>query len=282
MSFLALADAAFAILFRTCRTISFWPGAIVVAKDGPPKDAALVSRIRSMHCSAACSCGIWAAGADVTRLLLRDPRSSLAQVLIPAFPVSLAESIPMVFVPALTVAVWWMAERSPNAFGWSIAAMLAGLVGSLLSRSPALRSSFRPAPPAFGDKFGRFHSQQARCVCDDRDFSVYTAFIGALSAIFPADAAIGAESYRTPHWYFPSRDAGAKLMMVLAWMIADWPVALSLTLGLLTFLAFSWLFSDQFRMRLHRARPDLGFAAIHFHSSANARPGSPLSCPCRR
>lgn len=42
LSFLALADAAFAILFRTCRTISFWPGAIVVAKDGPPKDAALV------------------------------------------------------------------------------------------------------------------------------------------------------------------------------------------------------------------------------------------------
>ncbi|MBR0713079.1 hypothetical protein [Bradyrhizobium liaoningense] len=459
LSFLVLADAAFVILFRN-DLIAFGrrrhpqilagiaaalvllaglsafglPGAIVVAKDGPPKDAALVLQILQ-HALLGCvtSCGAWAAGAGVTRLLLRDPRRSLAQVLIPAFPVSLvlltllvavallmpwglplafalwlaclaplsnwrprytqittllkasisiiplsiafgvwlallwhgptdtlsgspsgdlsfyagniwslaaqpypsfdlgysgggatsyfnrlypalgavllylphfdpflfllasggtsyvlltalmvhlyaadsgerliassdlvlvtlafviaarypywvAESIPMVFVPALTASVWWMAKRGPHAFGWGIAAMLAGLSGSLLSK---ITSAAVLVPLGFTGIWWQIRAlpfaAKLAVFATIAIFGAYSSFMLAqFLPSFLATAAIGPESFRTPHWYFVSRDAAAVLMMVLAWLIADWPVALSLTFGLLTFLAFSWIFQVNF------------------------------------
>src|SRR5207247_1953501 len=59
---------------------------------------------------------------------------TLAVLVAARYPYWVAESIPMVFVPALTMSVWWMAERGQRAYGWSVAAMLAGLSGSLLSK----------------------------------------------------------------------------------------------------------------------------------------------------
>ncbi len=53
------------------------------------------------------------------------------------YPFWVAESIPLVFVPALTIAVWWMAERGERIFGWAIAAMVVGLIGSILSKVAA-------------------------------------------------------------------------------------------------------------------------------------------------
>jgi hypothetical protein len=64
--------------------------------------------------------------------------------------------------------------------------------------------------------------------------------------IFIAYAPLGPESLRTPHWYFFARDFAALLMIVLAWKAADRAVALCLTFGLLTFLAYSWVFQANF------------------------------------
>jgi hypothetical protein len=64
--------------------------------------------------------------------------------------------------------------------------------------------------------------------------------------LYLAYAAVGPESVRTPSWYFTWRDAGALMMMALAWTIADLPVALALSIGLTTFLVYSWVFQVNF------------------------------------
>jgi hypothetical protein len=164
------------------------------------------------------------------------------------YPYWVAESIPLVFVPALTISVWWMADRGRQAFGWSVAAMLAGLLGSVLSKivtaavlvplgSAGIWWRFRTLPyPVKLSVFGV-----------GGIFAIYSAvMLFHFTPLFVAYATIGPESSRTPHWYFAFRDAGALAMMALAWTIADLPVALALSLGLTTFLAFSWVFQINF------------------------------------
>jgi hypothetical protein len=172
----------------------------------------------------------------------------LSIVVAARYPYWVAESIPLVFVPGLTISVWWMAERGRLAVAWSVAAMLAGLGGSLLSKivsaavlvplgAAGVWSRFRTLPyPARLSVFGV-----------GGIFAIYSAvMLFHFVPLYVAYATIGPESFRTPHWYFACRDAGALLMMALAWTIADLPVALALSLGLTTFLAFSWVFQINF------------------------------------
>ncbi len=56
----------------------------------------------------------------------------------------------------------------------------------------------------------------------------------------------GPESFRNPQWWFVARDMGTLLLGLLAWRIADPIVALALTIGLATFLLFSFLFQINF------------------------------------
>jgi hypothetical protein len=85
----------------------------------------------------------------------------LAVMVAARYPYWVAESIPMVFVPALTISVWWMSQRGRKAIGWSLAAMLAGLTGSLFPRSSPPPYSFRSARPAYGRVFEGFHIQRS-------------------------------------------------------------------------------------------------------------------------
>jgi hypothetical protein len=172
----------------------------------------------------------------------------LSIVVAARYPYWVAESIPLVFVPALTISVWWMAERGRQAFGWSVAAMLAGLGGSLLSKivtaavlvplgSAGIWSGFRTLP----------YMARLSLLGVGGIFAVYSAvMLFHYVPLFLAYTTLGPESLRTPHWYFVCRDAGALLMMALAWIIADLPVALALSFGLTMFLAFSWVFQVNF------------------------------------
>ena len=63
---------------------------------------------------------------------------------------------------------------------------------------------------------------------------------------FAGNADIGPESFRTPRWYFIARDSSALLMIVAAWFVPERAVALSITVGLATFLAYSWVFQINF------------------------------------
>jgi hypothetical protein len=172
----------------------------------------------------------------------------LAVVVAARYPAWVAESIPLVFVPALTISVAWMADRGRHFYGWSVAAMLAGLGGSLLSKvvsaavlvplgSVGLWPRFRALPRAV----------RLAALVIAGVFGVYSAaMLIHFIPIFAATAGIGPESLRTPQWYFFSRDAGAVVMLAVAWMAADWPVALTLSFGLATFFAFSWIFQINF------------------------------------
>jgi hypothetical protein len=172
----------------------------------------------------------------------------LSIVVAARYPYWVAESIPMVFVPGLTISVWWMAERGRHAFGWSLAAMLAGLSGSALSK---IVSAAVLVPLGAAGIWSRIRSlpypARLSVLGVGGIFSVYSAAI--LVHFLPgflAYSVVGPESFRTPQWYFVCRDAGALLMMALAWIIADLPVALALSLGLTTFLVYSWVFQVNF------------------------------------
>ena len=172
----------------------------------------------------------------------------LAVIVAARYPYWVAESIPMVFVPALTISVWWMAERGRNAVGWSLAAMLAGLGGSLLSKivtaavlvplgSAGLWSRIRSLP----------YLAKLSVLGIGGVFAVYSAaMLFRFLPLFLASAPLGPESLRTPHWYFTWRDGGALVMIALGWIIADIPVALALTVGMSTFLFYSWIFQANF------------------------------------
>ena len=183
------------------------------------------------------------------RVGVSDLAILLLSILVAArYPYWVAESIPLVFVPALTISVWWMAERGRQAFGWSVAAMLAGLGGSILSKivtaavlvplgSAGIWSRIRTLPyPMLLSMLGI-----------GGIFGIYsTVMLFQFVPLFLAYASLGPESFRTPHWYFVCRDIAALLMMALAWIIADLPVALALCLGLTTFLTYSWVFQINF------------------------------------
>jgi hypothetical protein len=99
-------------------------GAVVVAQAGAPADAALAIRVLQ-HAFLGCliSFGFWAAGAGITRLVLREPKDSLPQILIPAYPIGLVvlamlAAISLTIPHGRTVAfAIWIACLLPL-FGW--------------------------------------------------------------------------------------------------------------------------------------------------------------------
>jgi hypothetical protein len=172
----------------------------------------------------------------------------LSVVVAARYPYWVVESIPLVFVPALTISTWWLAERGRQALGWSLAAMLAGLSGSLLSK---IVSAAVLVPLGAAGIWSRFRTlpypTRLSLLGIGGLFGIYSAaMLFRFLPLYVAYAAVGPESFRTPHWYFACRDSGALLMIALAWTIADLPVALALSLGLTTFLAFSWVFQINF------------------------------------
>lgn len=187
----------------------------------------------------------------------RAPRSAglfeililmLAILVAARYPYWVAESIPMVFVPALTISVWWMAERGHKAFGWSVAAMLAGLGGSLLTKVVTAAVLVPLGSSGVWSRIRSLPYPAKLCLLGVAGiFATYSAIMLVhFLPLFLEYAALGPESFRTPRWYFTWRDAGALLMIALAWIVADLPVALALSLGLATFLLYSWVFQVNF------------------------------------
>lgn len=173
---------------------------------------------------------------------------TLSVVVAARYPYWIAESTPMVFIPALTMSTWWMAERGWTRFPWSLVAMLAGLTGSLLSK---VVTAVVLVPLGSIGIWSRFQNlpQTARLAIFTfaAVFAIYCLLmLFYFMPVYIAYANLGPESYRTPHWYFLSRDIGAVLMVATAWMVADLSVALVLSIGIVSFLAFSWLFYANF------------------------------------
>ena len=173
---------------------------------------------------------------------------TLSMLVAARYPYWVAESTPMIFVPALTIAVWWMSERGRSSYGWSVAAMLAGLAASALSKVVTAAVLVPLGSAGIWSRARELRrSVQLVLLGIVAAFGAYcAAMLWHFLPIFIAYAPLGPESLRTPQWYFFARDAAALLMIVLAWKAADYAVALCLTFGLLTFLAYSWVFQANF------------------------------------
>jgi hypothetical protein len=164
------------------------------------------------------------------------------------YPYWVVESIPVIFTPALTIAVLWMAERGRTDSRWSAAAMVAALTGSILSKvataavlvplgAAGVWKQFSMLPYAV-----RVVALGVACI-----FGIYSILmLQYFLPIFLTAAEVGPESLRAPQWYFECRDVAALALTLLAWRVADRPAALALTLGLSTFLLFSWVFQINF------------------------------------
>ncbi|KWV59479.1 hypothetical protein AS156_31075 [Bradyrhizobium macuxiense] len=173
---------------------------------------------------------------------------TLSIVVAARYPYWVAESIPMVFVPGLTISVWWMAQRNHKAILWTLAAMTAGLVGSLLSK---VVTAAVLVPLGSTGAWSRLPSlargAKLAVLMITGAFSIYSAImLFRFLPMFIAIANPGPESYLTPNWYYIGRDAGATLMGATVWMFADVSTALVLSFGVATFLVFPFLFQANF------------------------------------
>ena len=127
-------------------------GTSIVARAGPPKDAALVTQT-VLHAVLGCltSIGIWAAGAGISRLTARNSDSDLARVLIPAFPIGMAVLAALLII-ALT-APWGRLYRVRPVAGLPLPSLALASAGPAEFAPPSkLRSAslLSPSRSAYG------------------------------------------------------------------------------------------------------------------------------------
>jgi hypothetical protein len=164
------------------------------------------------------------------------------------YPYWVVESIPVVFVPALTIAVWWMAERGERDFRWRVAAMVAGLSGSALSKVVTAAVLVPIGTTGFWGQFWSLpRTLRITALAVGSIFGIYC--ISMLSYFLPiwiSVSGVGPESFQSPRWWFVSRDIGALLLVLLAWLVADGAVAVGVTIGIAMFLSFAYAFQINF------------------------------------
>jgi len=172
----------------------------------------------------------------------------LSFVVAARYPYWVIESIPVVFVPALTIAVWWMVEKSERDAGWTVAAMAAGLIGSILSKVATAAVLVPLSATSLLRQFWLLpNSIRAVVLAIGCAFGVYcVAMLLHFLPLYLGTSNVGPESFRFPDWRFVSRDIGTLVLALLAWLVADVAVALALNIGLLTFLLFSFLLQINF------------------------------------
>jgi hypothetical protein len=122
-------------------------------------------------------------------------------------------------------------------YRWGIAAILAGLGGSLLSK---IISSALLVPLGFACVLPHIrripYTARLAAFLIAVIFGLYrAAMLLHFIPLFAGSSNFGPESFRTPRWYFFARDGGALLMIAPAWLVAEKPVALALSFGLATF-----------------------------------------------
>jgi hypothetical protein len=164
------------------------------------------------------------------------------------YPYWVVESIPVVFTPALTISVFWMTERSKTSFGWTIAAMAAGLVGSALSKVVSAAVLFPLGASGLWRQFKLLPNYvRIAAFVIGAVFGIYCVVM--LWRFLPLFLEIGdfrPESIRNPIWSFRLRDAGTIVLALAGWLVADAPVALAISIGYAAFLSFSFVLQISF------------------------------------
>lgn len=182
------------------------------------------------------------------RGLLRTLILTITFVAAARYPYWISESIPVIFVPALTLSVWWMAERGQARGVWSIAAMLAGFLGSVVSKvvtapilallgATALWRLYRPTSRR-AQVIGMTIAVLLAAYC--------VAMLWHYLPLFAKIATVGPESAISPNISHVLRDLGVVCLTVAAWILLEPLVAAVLTLALATHFLFSFVFQINF------------------------------------
>jgi hypothetical protein len=164
------------------------------------------------------------------------------------FPFWVIESPPVVFVPALTVAVWWMTERGRTDARWALFALASGLVGTALTKLTATVILVPIGATALSGRLGKVrHRVKLVALAIACAFIIYCGFM--LFAYLPSylvtfDLGTHAARLGGPAYIF--RDLSVVLLAALAYRIAEPPVALVIIGGLVTVMVLSALFYINF------------------------------------
>jgi hypothetical protein len=164
------------------------------------------------------------------------------------YPYWVIESIPVVFIPALAMSIWWMAQRSQNDFRWALVAAVAAVSGSALSKVTSAAVLFPLSTSGIWRQFWslprslRMTGYAVGCITLVYGLAMLSYFLPKFLSI----ANTGPESFQNPQWWFICRDISVVILALLAWLIVDAFAAFALTIGLLTFVLFSGVFQINF------------------------------------
>lgn len=164
------------------------------------------------------------------------------------FPYWVAESTPIIYLPALVVVTWWMMERGRSRPAWAVAALAVGLAGSALTKvvtaavlvpAAAARACRRVSSLPF--------AARALVWAGVLAFTLYaSAMLVNFLPTFLERADIGPNGYRYPTWWFIARDIATVALIVISFLAFDFGIALALSIGFASSLAYAFLFTGNF------------------------------------
>jgi hypothetical protein len=164
------------------------------------------------------------------------------------YPYWVAESTPIIYLPALVVVVWWTAQRGLSRPAWAVAALIVGLGGSVLTKV-VTAAVLVPAAAAGAHRRLRSLPFSARVLvwASVLAFALYAiAMLVSFLPTFLGRADIGPNGYRYPTWWFIARDIATLALIVISFLAFDFGIALALSIGFASALAFAFLFTGNF------------------------------------
>ncbi len=164
------------------------------------------------------------------------------------YPYWVAESTPIIYLPALVIAVWWMAERGRTCPAWAAVAVGAALTGTALTK---VVTAAILVPAAAASAYRRLRSlpiaPRTLIWAGVLAFSLYAfAMLVNFMPTFLSRADVGPAGYLYPTWWFIARDASALALIVISFLAFDFGIALALSIGFASALAYAFLFDGNF------------------------------------
>ena len=164
------------------------------------------------------------------------------------YPYWVVESIPVVFVPALTISVWWMATLGRKDPRWALLAMLSALLGTALSKIVAASILVPIGAMTLLKTVARWPMKlKSLALAITAGFLIYSTYM--IIWYLPSFARtfnFGSEAVRIGGFAYICRDIAILLLGALVFRLSDWTIALVIVFGFLSVLSFSALFHINF------------------------------------
>lgn len=164
------------------------------------------------------------------------------------FPTWLVSSPQVAFVAPLTVSIWFWSKRGLNSDRLNTANIIAALLVSALTKVVTVGTL---APLAAANSLRSLLRRplivQLMILLLVTTGIVYLFLLmRAYGSSILQIAPLGPDSISDPQWPYVARDAGAVLMISMAFLVLQWPVALAISAGMILFLLDPFLLRANF------------------------------------